>query len=95
MNCYYQDTIKLFLDKDNDEILRHLTFKGGNVPAQVQAWEEEIILLKKILTEYRNTPSQVVFEYTIPRLNKRVDVVLLLHNIVFCIEFKVGKTAYI
>jgi hypothetical protein len=95
MNCYYRNTIKDFLCTDRGDILRHLTFAGSNEPAQVQAWEEEIDLLKDILQEWESCPSQVLFEYTIPRLNKRVDVVLLLHNIVFCIEFKVGKSSYI
>lgn len=95
MNCYYRNTIKDFLCTDRGDILRHLTFAGSNEPAQVQAWEEEIDLLKDILQEWEQCPSQILFEYTIPRLNKRVDVVLLLHNIVFCIEFKVGKSSYI
>ena len=95
MNCYYRNTIEYFLRADRGDVLRHLTFAGSNEPAQVQAWEEEIDLLKDILQEWESCPSQVLFEYTIPRLNKRVDVVLLLHNIVFCIEFKVGKSSYI
>ena len=95
MNSYYQNTIEQFLEANEDEILRYLTYAGSNEPAQVQAWEEEIRLLKDVLSEWRNSPSQIIFEYTIPRLNKRVDVVLLLHNIVFCIEFKVGKKDYI
>ena len=33
----------------------------------------------------------VVFEYDIPRLGKRIDAVLLLKGIVFCLEFKVGE----
>lgn len=94
MNCYYQNTIKQFLDTDDCDILRFLTFAGGNRPAQVQAWEEEIFLLKDILIEWKEQPSQIIFEYTIPRLNKRVDVIILLNGIVFCIEFKVGKTEY-
>ena len=32
------------------------------------------------------------FEYDIPRLGKRIDVVLLLRGIIFCIEFKVGES---
>lgn len=95
MNSYYQNTIEQFLEANEDEILRYLTYAGSNEPAQVQAWEEEIRLLKDVLSEWRNSSSQIIFEYTIPRLNKRVDVVLLLHNIVFCIEFKVGKKDYI
>ena len=33
-----------------------------------------------------------MFEYDIPRLGKRIDVVLLLEGIVFCLEFKVGES---
>lgn len=33
----------------------------------------------------------LIFEYNIPRLGKRIDVVLLLRGIIFCLEFKVGQ----
>lgn len=35
--------------------------------------------------------GQVIFEYDIPRLGKRIDVVVLLRGLIFCIEFKVGE----
>lgn len=35
--------------------------------------------------------GQVIFEYDIPRLGKRIDVVLLLRGLIFCFEFKVGE----
>ena len=35
---------------------------------------------------------RIIFEYDIPRLGKRTDVVLLYKGIVFCLEFKVGET---
>lgn len=34
----------------------------------------------------------MIFEYDIPRLGKRIDVVLLIEGIIFCVEFKVGKS---
>ena len=36
--------------------------------------------------------NDFIFEYDIPRLGKRIDAVLLLRGIVFCLEFKVGET---
>ena len=48
--------------------------------------------MKDILSAYSNTHGIIVFEYDIPRLGKRIDVVLLLNGIVFCLEFKVGES---
>lgn len=36
--------------------------------------------------------GHIIFEYDIPRLGKRIDVILLLKGIVFCLEFKVGES---
>lgn len=38
--------------------------------------------------------GRIIFEYTIPRMGKRVDVVVLYQNIVFLLEFKCGDTEY-
>ena len=95
MNCYYQNQIDSFLSDNHQNILGQLTLAGGNDPNQVSAWETEIDLLKTILKEWENEAAEVIFEYTIPRLNKRVDIVLLLKNIIFCIEFKVGQSTYL
>ena len=38
--------------------------------------------------------GRIIFEYTIPRMGKRVDVVVLYRNIVFLLEFKCGDTEY-
>lgn len=40
----------------------------------------------------RYSKGQIIFEYDIPRLGKRIDLVLLYRGIVFCIEFKVGES---
>ena len=34
-----------------------------------------------------------MFEYDITRLGKRIDVVLLLKGIIFCLAFKVGEAS--
>ena len=38
--------------------------------------------------------GRIIFEYTIPRMYKRVDAVILYKNIVFLLEFKCGNTEY-
>ena len=48
--------------------------------------------MKSVLAALPDKNGRIVFEYDIPRLGKRVDVVLLLEGIVFCLEFKVGET---
>ena len=50
--------------------------------------------MKQVVKEIGHE-GHIVFEYTIPRLGKRVDVVLLLKGIVFTIEFKVGAKEFL
>lgn len=56
-----------------------------------EAWEGEVALLKRVLQPWREAEGYLFFEYDIPRLGKRIDVVLLLGGLIFCLEFKVGK----
>jgi hypothetical protein len=69
----------------------HHNFHGESLTTTDDAWQGEIELLQQALLPWKNEESQVIFEYEIPRLGKRIDVVLLLRNIIFCLEFKVGK----
>ena len=63
------------------------------VDLQRNAWLYEIRMLKDLLRT--KSAGQVIFEYSIPRLGKRIDVVLLLHGIVFVLEFKVVANGYL
>ena len=56
------------------------------------AWIGELAILKQVLSRYSDREGQIIFEYDIPRLGKRVDAVLLLDGVVFCLEFKVGES---
>lgn len=58
------------------------------------AWLAEIIIMKQVLGEL-GLNGHIIFEYTIPRLGKRVDVILLIQGIVFTIEFKVGSSEFL
>jgi hypothetical protein len=55
------------------------------------AWNEEIRLLKRWL---QGMDGDIVLEYSIPRMGKRIDCVILCGGVVFAIEFKVGADCY-
>lgn len=57
---------------------------------QKDAWLEQIRILRKVLPPYREQGT-VYFEYTVPRLGKRIDAVLLIGPVLFILEFKVGE----
>lgn len=92
--CLYNNDFNSFCSEEENSILGNLTEKyhGELSSTQVDAWKEEIFLLKKCLSSYHNDDGQIIFEYDIPRLGKRIDVVLLFKGIVFCLEFKVGES---
>lgn len=59
---------------------------------QVFAWKRELESLKPVAQAYPN--CTIAFEYMIPRMGKRADVVLLIEGFIFVLEFKVGETRY-
>ena len=60
---------------------------------QKNAWIGQIDILKAVFAG-NSKNSFVLFEYAIPRMGKRVDVVILYQGIVFVLEFKVGEKDY-
>lgn len=91
--CLYVASIKEFLAQEPLSILGalHNNYHGKSLTTTDEAWLGEITILQHVLVPWKDEESQIVFEYDIPRLGKRIDVVLLLRGIIFCLEFKVGK----
>lgn len=69
----------------------HDNYHGNALTTTHEAWQEEVELLQEVLQPWQDEDAQILFEYDIPRLGKRIDVVLLLHGMIFCLEFKVGQ----
>jgi len=90
---YYSETIEKFLGTSGDEILGILTAHHGFQLEQTQrdAWVEQIKILQRILPKFQ---GKVYFEYSIPRMGKRIDVVLLIGAVIFVLEFKVGEKEF-
>ncbi len=92
--CLYNSSFKNFINADSDSILGELNRKvhGVVLTTSLEAWESEISIMKDVISSLSTDDGEIIFEYDIPRLGKRVDVVLLLDGIVFCLEFKVGES---
>ena len=91
--CLYAAMFSEFLSKEPLAVLGtlHNNYHGDALTTTDEAWMGEIELMQQVLEPWREEQGQIVFEYDIPRLGKRIDVVLLLRGMIFCLEFKVGK----
>lgn len=87
---YYSDSIKNFISKPKDEILGVLADSNefSLELEQKYAWNEEIRVLKEILPTFSGS---IFYEYSIPRMGRRIDVVLIIEGVILILEFKVGE----
>ena len=92
--AYYSSSILEFVDEDNNSIygkisgnydLNKLTIQQSN------AWKKQIEILKQSISSFQ---GNVYFEFTIPRMGKRVDNILIIDNCIFILEFKVGSDVF-
>lgn len=93
--AYYASSIASFLASDEDRVLGALT-AASEFPVdlpQRSAWLEEIALLRQVLPTF--SEGDLLLEFVVPRLGKRIDAVLLLHGVVFVLEFKTGATSFL
>ena len=92
--CLYNSSFEGFVKTEVDSILGVLCdqYHGVAHTTTREAWKSEIAVLQVALHDFAGLGGRIIFEYDIPRLGKRIDVVLLLSGIVFCLEFKVGES---
>jgi hypothetical protein len=87
---FYSECICNFCKTDTSSILGMLA-QNNDFPleqSQRDSWIEEIKILKKATTSFE---GKIYFEYSIPRMGKRIDVLLLIGPIIFILEFKIGE----
>lgn len=92
--AYYCNSIPGFINENSTSIvgqLVHHSFEIGK--DQANAWENQIRELQKRL-ESCGMEGDIIFEYDIVRLGKRIDVILLIRHMVFSLEFKNGKEIF-
>ena len=92
--AYYSNTIKNFLNEPEASILGKLTMNHSNrslEDLQRNAWRKQIQILKNQL---QNIEGKIYFEFAIPRMGKRVDNIIIVNDVAFIVEFKVGDANY-
>ena len=91
---FYSASFETFFQTDADRILaemvRNNPFDLNDL--QRNAWIEEITILKRELSYFND--GYLILEYTIPRMGKRVDAVIIYEGIVFLLEFKTGDSRH-
>ena len=92
--CLYNSSFEKFINADENSIFGALcdNYHGDALTTTREAWKSEITIMQNVIATLNDEKGQIIFEYDIPRLGKRIDVVLLLEGIVFCVEFKVGES---
>jgi len=90
----YSSSIKEFFSQEENTIIGALTRNNDfdTRRTTLASWQEEIHTLKIALNNYQEEDGFVAFEYTIPRVEGRIDCVIGLRGILFVLEFKTGET---
>lgn len=93
-NYYYRNSLAKFLNQSVHEIVGEITLSNefNSQQTQNKSWEHQIRILQKQLT---NLNGEIFFEFSIPRIGKRVDCILIIDNVVFVVEFKVGESKFL
>jgi hypothetical protein len=95
--AHYQSDIASFLRTSTESIVGTLSMRSA-FPVeepQVYAWKNEIDGLRQTLSSFEFGGS-IYFEFPIPRIGSRADVILILKHVLFVLEYKVGeRTAHL
>lgn len=91
--AWYSADIGRFNKANADEIVGALASANPlpTDPDQKLAWREEISILQPALAGLK---GHVFFEFDIPRIGRRIDVIVLTNSTVFVLEFKVGARTF-
>ncbi|MBX3382305.1 MAG: DUF2075 domain-containing protein [Phycisphaeraceae bacterium] len=93
--AYYAASIDDFRADSDETILGRLAASSSFAiePTQRDAWLAQIIIMRASLVQ---APGHglIAFEFAVPRMGKRIDVVLVLDAAVYVLEFKVGQREF-
>ena len=92
--AYYCNSIPSFIKDTSDSIVGQLVRHAFEINTdQRDAWNNQISEMQKRLEDC-GMEGDIIFEYDIVRLGKRIDVILLIRHMVFSLEFKNGKDVF-
>jgi hypothetical protein len=92
--AYYSNFIDAFIDEDSQTIYGKISGSYDLDKLSIQqknAWIAQIEILKETISIFT---GKIYFEFTIPRMGKRADNILIIANCIFVLEFKIGSNTY-
>jgi hypothetical protein len=91
---YYSDTLAEFCAADRDEIFGRMARQNDFdlTGTQRDAWIEEAEILRRVLARHTGA---IYLEFTIPRMGRRIDGLVIIGPVIFVLEFKVGEQAFL
>lgn len=92
--AYYSNDISSFQGANPTEVLGQMARQHGFdlTGGQRDAWIEQTHLLQEVLAPYN---GKLYFEFSIPRMGKRIDALIVIKSVIFVIEFKVGASEFL
>ncbi len=93
LRFWYGASIAEFISTSAEKIIGQLTLNSSfDVDrSQAAAWLTEIAFLQ---SQLKGLAGSIFFEFNIPRMGRRIDVVLVIGPVIFAIEFKVGEKTF-
>jgi hypothetical protein len=90
---YYSGTLTEFCAADPNEIFARMARRNDFdlTGTQREAWLEEAELLQRVLTRHSGA---LYLEFTVPRMGRRIDAVVIIGPVIFVLEFKVGEQMF-
>ena len=89
---FYKSDTADFLKMTEASIIGQMVSRS-NFPlesSQRDAWIAEISILKSALSSFHQR-GRIYLEYSVPRLGKRIDAIVIIKQVLFIMEFKVGE----
>jgi hypothetical protein len=90
---YYSGTLTEFCAADRNEIFARMARKNDFdlTGTQRDAWLEEAELLQRVLARHTGA---LYLEFTVPRMGRRIDAIVIIGPVIFVLEFKVGEQTF-
>src|SRR5690349_3589417 len=102
MPAYYEASLETFVADDPASILGKLTKANSAqrfplAPEAIEAWHAQLPFLREGIRHLLGLRQQaaygrILLEYPIPIIGKRIDAVLLVHNLIVVVETKTGSS---
>lgn len=92
--AYYSATLSAFQDMEPEKILGEMAHRNAFelTPFQRDAWTAQIPILKAALQGHS---GKIYLEFSIPRMGRRIDALVIIGSVIFVIEFKIGAARHL